>query len=894
MSYDCLRSRGSVATSRQVPLPPATYVPAAIVNQCPLAQGSLLAASTPSRRSAAMRSARCIASMVLLAALALVAAPTLAAERGLPGKPPALDDAGWVSLQQAIATSIGQQARLAGDASVAGAEGEANDQFGASVALYGDTALVGASADDVGSNFDQGSAYIYTRSGMAWTQQAKLLAADGGASDFFGRSVALDGDTALIGAAAGEGGAVYVFTRSSGSWTQQAKLIAADDTAYSFGRSITVSGDTALIGAFNNDALGADFNRGSVYVFTRSGTTWAQEAKLVAADGARNHFFGASLDLSGETALVGAPFDNSLLGFRRGSAYVFTRVGGTWVQQAKIVPATGEPYDQFGASVALSGDTALIGSEGDDVGGNSDQGAAYVFTGSGPAWVQQARLLATDGGERDRFGAAVALVDGIAMVGAAGDTVGGAASRGSAYMYTRVGAAWTQQARLLAADGAADDTFGSVLAISGDSLLVGAPGDDLVANANQGSAYLYTRVGTTWTPQVKLATGDGAGFDSFGDSVAIFGDTALVGAPFDDIGASTDRGAAYIFIRTDATWTMQAKLLASDGQSGERFGSSVALHGDTALVGAPLKFIGSNYAQGAAYVFVRSSGAWRQQARLVAADGSQEDLLGGAVALDGDTALVAARGEYVDVNLNRGAVYVHTRIGGTWTQQAKLVAGDGSQFADYGWSVALSGDTALVGAPRSTIGANSVQGAAYVFARSNEAWTQHAKLVAGDGTQSDQFGSAVAIDGDEALVGAPADGTGSAYVFHRGASSWTERAKLVAGDATSFARFGDSVALADGFALVGASADGVAHVFVRNCGTWTRQAKLLAHDGSAPGNPGASVALSDGTALVGARSTAGLPPWGNPGEGAAYVFTGISFDGVFCSGFEPAEVPVTP
>ena len=383
-------------------------------------------------------------------------------------------------------------------------------------------------------------------------------------------------------------------------------------------------------------------------------------------------------------------------------------------QQAQLVAADGVASDRFGSSVALSGDTALVGVPRDDTGTNVDQGSAYVFVRSGTMWTQQAKLVATDGVAADLFGDSVALSGDTALVGASVDDFAGV-GQGSAYVFVRSGTTWTQQAKLVAADGAPGDRFGFSVALSGDTALVGAPFDDIAPNASQGSAYVFVRSGTTWTQQAQLVAADGAAGDDFGFSVALGGDTALAGARLDDIGANGNQGSAYVFVRSGTTWTQQAQLVAADGAAGDDFGFSVALGGDTALAGARLDDIGANGNQGSAYVFVRSGTTWTQQAKLVAADGAAGDEFGVSVALFGDTALVGAQRDDIAANVNQGSAYVFVRSGTTWTQQAQLVAADGAAGDGVGAAVALSGDTALVGAPVDDIAANANQGSAYVF-----------------------------------------------------------------------------------------------------------------------------------------------------------------------------------
>ena len=564
---------------------------------------------------------------------------------------------------------------------------------------------------------DAGARYPVTIDPFITAQQAKLgpeVTGDGAAEDCFGYSVAISGDTALVGAyqdddKGSNSGSAYVFTRDGTTWSQQAKLIADDgEVGDWFGTSVALHGDTALVGAYRDDDDGND--SGSAYVFTRSDTNWIQQAKLTANDGAEMDYFGYSVALAGDTALVGAYADDDK-GSISGSAYVFTRSGSTWTQQAKLTAADGAAGDCFGWSVALSGDTALVGAYADDDNG-VNSGSAFVFTRDGTTWNQQAKLTAGESAAGDNFGTSVALSGDTVLIGAYKDDDKGTDS-GSAYVFTRDGTNWIQQAKLTADDGATYDYFGYSVALSGDTALVGAYQDDDKGD-NSGSAYVFTRSGTTWTQQAKLIANDGTASDWFGTSVALHGDTALVGAYGDD-DKGDNSGSAHVFTRDGTNWIQQAKLTASDGANYSYFGSAVALSDDTALVGA---YMAVN-AAGSAYVFTRDGTNWPQQAKLTAADGAAYDYFGRSVALSGGTALVGADGDD-DKGYDSGSAYVFTRDGTTWTQRAKLIADDGAKNDCFGWSVALSDDTALVGAYQddgldALGGAAADQGSAYVF-----------------------------------------------------------------------------------------------------------------------------------------------------------------------------------
>jgi len=770
-----------------------------------------------------------------------------------------------------------------------GAIGTGRLGYDVALSADGNTALIGGNYFNIGA----GAAWVFTRSGGTWAQQGGKLVGTGhvGEGEFahvgegeFGTSVALsgDGDTALIGGPADNGnvGAAWVFTRSGSTWAQQGeKLTGTGETgAGRFGRSVTLSadGETALIGGTRDNS-----NVGAAWVFTRSGSTWAQQGgKLTGTGESGQGEFGASVALSGDggTALIGGWSDNG----NEGAAWAFTRSGSTWAQQGeKLIGAGGVGGEgEFGTSVALSGDgdTALVGGPRD----NSDVGAAWVFTRSGGTWAQQGAKL-TGAGEtgEGRFGASVAL-------SANGDTalVGGPRDNsdvGAAWAFARSGSTWAQQGGKLVGGGETGaGEFGSSVALSadGNTALIGVPEDA----AATGGTWVLTRSGGVWSQQGSKLTGGEEDNSEFGVLVALSadGNTALVGGWNDD----GRKGAAWVFTRSGGVWSQQGPKLVGTGVSeGDGFGTSVALSadGNTALIGAP----GHEFRDGAAWIFTRSGTTWAQQGgKLTATGATGSPWFGYTVALsgDGNTALI---GGWLDDGW-KGAVWVFTRSGSTWAQQGeKLTPNDEDGEGMFGTNVTLSadGNTALIGGwnDDSEFGGNldySGKGAAWIFTRSGSTWAQQGpKLTPDDETGNGKFGTIVALSatGDTALIGAWNDdhSKGAAWVFTRSGSAWTQQGpKLTGGGETGEGRFGVAVALsADGdTALVGGLADngtrGAAWLFTRSGSTWAQQGpKLVPSDWAGEGEFGTNVALSaDGaTGLIGAWRD-------NSGTGAAWAF----------------------
>jgi len=379
-------------------------------------------------------------------------------------------------------------------------------------------------------------------------------------------------------------------------------------------------------------------------------------------------------------------------------------------------------------------------------------------------WTLRAELTASDGAGGDYLGRSVSLDGDTAVVGAAGSDVGGE-SQGAAYVFVRSGDTWTQQVKLVAPDGAPGDEFGFAAAISGDTIVVGARFAAIDGIDGHGAAYVFVRSGDTWTEQAKLSADDGAAYDEAGFSVAIDGDTVLVGAPF----ANASQGKAYAFTRTGTDWAYQATFVADDGAASDRFGLALAVDGDIAIAGSPSAQIGANGYQGAAYVFARSADTWSLKTKLTASDGAAFDEFGVSVALDAGTAVVGAH--YADVVFSgQGAAYAFFGDGDTWSEQGKLVSDDAFFGDEFGFSVAVAGDTAAVGALFADAGGTENEGEAYIFSRAGGVWSEAAKLFPDTATMGGEFGIGVAVQGDTAIVGAesaPVDGEfrGAAYVF---------------------------------------------------------------------------------------------------------------------------------
>ncbi len=446
----------------------------------------------------------------------------------------------------------------------------------------------------------------------------------------------------------------------------------------------------------------------------------------------------------------------------------------TNVTQQTYVKASNTGGDTFGFSVALYGDTLVVGAPDESssaTGVNGNQidnsamrsGAVYVFTRDSGVWNQQAYLKASNTGANDFFGHTVAISGDTIVVGAIGESsnatgVNGdefdnsADSAGSAYVFVRNAGVWSQQAYLKASNTNANDRFGSAVAISVDTIVIGASNESNT-EFGSGATYIFSRSVNTWSQQAYLKSTDNIGFtnlDHFGDKVAIFGDTVVIGAPFDSSNATgvngdqnnnlaVNSGSAYIFVNTAGSWNQQAYLKSSNSEADDQFGSSVSIDGDTIVIGAIREDSvatgvngdqsnNSANASGAVYVFVRNTGIWSQQAYLKASNPDTNNLFGDqfgtSVSIDGDSIVVGARweesnaigidGDGSDNSIRAsGAAYSFVRQGNNWVPEAYIKASNTQQTGDGDWfgtSVAMSGQTLVIGAPWEDSNATGING----------------------------------------------------------------------------------------------------------------------------------------------------------------------------------------
>lgn len=728
----------------------------------------------------------------------------------------------------------------------------------------------------VTSKDNQGNVLSTTQRNFTYeplTQEAYAKPSLNSGRSLFGRSVDIDGDTMVVGTqmdpnrkleiqngtnvSVGVGssgtGSAYVFRKISGSWVQEAYLKPIlSITGDYFGFATAISGDTIAVGAYadDRDATGVynvgdsvpstttTASAGSVYIFKRTGTTWEYQAYLKAPNAGASDIFGYTLDISGDYVVVGArDEDGGVGGVQNGSittddnsvssagaAYVYKRTGSLWAFQAYLKSPNPDASDTFSVSLSISGDVIVVGASAEDsnltgvsMGTTAsadntatNSGAAYVFRRSGNNWVQEAFLKGHSINNSDVFGSAVAVSGNTIVVGAygedsnvtgvlngtSGSTNNGLASSGAAYVfyYDTLSSTWAQQAYLKGSDTDSSDEFGAILAIDGDTIAVSAWEEDSnatgVSNGTSGSA---------------------------NDTV-------------------TDAGAVYVFKRTGSSWAQESYLKPAVTGIGYKFGTSIAISGNTIAVGEPYdrslaagitmgttaSSDNANNHVGSAYVFTRSGSNWTQEAYLKPSVKMSINNWGGTAAdLDGDTLVV---GNFSDMNTattitngstvtvpttiaqEHGSAYVFRRVSGTWVQEAYLKSPNSGTSDQFGVSVSISADTIVVGAngeDNSTAGIQNgslvtdnnsalTSGAAYVFTRTGSTWSFQSYLKPATVVAGDNCGRSVAVNVDTIAVACDLEDSSASGVVNGAAGGPTDTSAADSGAVYIYKRTGSS------------------------------------------------------------------------------------------------------
>lgn len=360
-------------------------------------------------------------------------------------------------------------------------------------------------------------------------------------------------------------------------WTEQVKLTASDgDTLGFFGQTLCIHNEGALIGSHGDDTFG--MFSGAAYVFKKTGNTWTETQKLYASDAEADDMFGMSVSADEEYALIGKPDTNS-----PGAVYVFKNMNGTWMQQQILTAADGEIWDEFGYAVSLDREYALIGSQFDD-----DIGSAYIFKRDGTLWTEEAKLTPSDGELNDCFGSSVSLQGNVAVIGALNHDD----STGAIYIFRRNGSVWTEEAILIGSDSQVQDRFGLSVDVQENTVIAGAR----LCNFDfKGAVYIFNYEEGTWREEQKLIPSDSHAGQSFGLSVALDNDCLFVGAP----GSTDNSGSAYVFTYNGTEFVETQKVIPSDPTLSSEFGFAVSVLGTTALIG---KYAEDDFT-GSAYVF---------------------------------------------------------------------------------------------------------------------------------------------------------------------------------------------------------------------------------------------------------------------------------------------------
>jgi hypothetical protein len=712
---------------------------------------------------------------------------------------------------------------------------------------------------------------------------------DGAEDDEFGKSVATDGTRLIVGAWGDNGyrGSAYIFIKQAGEWHYEDKLMVGNQSGSEwFGAGVQIQGDRAVISAER-----ADSAAGAVYVFERLAGKWTLQQRLVASNRIAGDAFGSHIALDGDRLLVGAAGDAGYTSYSgyAGYACVFEKQDGQWVESARLADPIGVAGDTFGYCVALEGDTAFISKPA------KTTGQVLVFTKQDNNWALSARLAGAAYG--DRFGHSIAVDNGVLVVGS-----NWAYSRkGKVQVFRGSGANWSQEAELVASDGAVPDWFGSCVAIEGSRILASA-----LFAYGIGQSYIFEYTGVGWNQKAILRSIQSGLQGLSGYSLALHGDDAYCGAPEAYYLSGDYAGMVHWFHKEAGVWPADSiPIHSGDGDVEQNFGQVIDFAGDLAVIGMPLDHTPWGPAAGSAYVFRHEGADWVIEAILEDVGPLGVEQFGAALDLDGDRLAVGVPEDGMfstvpgDLSIHRyGAVVLFRRsLAGTWTVESQVKATDGATDGftndQFGCSLSLKGDTLLVGAPLACAFSNWVAGspnpttgAGYVFQRNGATWAQQAKLLPPDSQRDTRAGTSVALESGRAYLGAIF--ASEVYSFVKTGEVWSEEATITHAPREGERMFGNSLALEDNTLVVGSlrsymSSGGEAWVFTRTTvgSPWQEAQVLESPDreidettgiGKKVTGFGEKVALANGLLVVSAVRD---NPRGHFGAGSVHLFREI-------------------
>jgi len=696
--------------------------------------------------------------------------------------------------------------------------GTASGGAGSSVAIHGDAALVAGTTGAVGA---------FRKVGGVWQRESILLPPT---TTYANPGVALAQDLAVV-SVGGFDVVVHTYVHD-GTWAETDSFVAHSNF-------VAVSGDTLLVGNV---------------VYVRADNTWTQQAVFDLDPG--EGVCGVAVD--GDVAAI----CTSVFGTGTSHVAFYARTAGTWAREQRM------DFDSPGPAIAVSGQTAIV----------SGPASIDAYVRDQGQWTHEGILDPLAFGA---VGGPVALEGDRAVVGSPGDSVFGFAFTGSVYAFERNNGVWTRSGHFTDEDITIQgEMLGSSVALSGDTVLAGAPGANTEGGTGAGNAHVFDLVGGTWEASATFDLGTEHLHEAFGKAVAATPSMVAIGAPLAPLPGQLVQGAIDVYSRTSGGWAFDTRVRAPAGAQG--FAASLAMSADTLATGA----IGDDGSNGV-YVFVHAGGSWTLQAHLDGGALEPDSNFAWSVALSGE---VLAAGEpgpltYVAQPTAHGRVRLFTRTGAVWSASGIVEAADGAAGDEFGRSVALDGSTLAIGSPHANLGIDDDAGAVYVYVANGSIWNQQAKIVAPIAGYRNGFGYAVALVGDTLVVGAADDDgvRGTAYVYVREGGAWNYQASLSV-TLPSASCYAQSVALSPGedLVLVGASQAwngpaGYAYAFRRDGASWAPAATWRS-----PGNEAVHDGFGQAVAFSGADALIGSPDYGSGGS----VFVAPMGMTIFADGFE--------
>ena len=651
------------------------------------------------------------------------------------------------------------------------------DRFGTSVSLRNDRAVIGAPFKTVDGKASAGEAFVFERSGDAWSFSEIITHDSLEAGDCFGWSVALSGDVSVIGAKLKDfedrenSGAAYVFEKTGDEWTKSL-TVQGSEAGGELGVAVSIYDDIIAVGAFKEDWTVED--SGAVHIIERIDGNWEETSILKGDPQDENDYFGCSVSVWRNRLVVGA-FSRDDLGSSAGAVFSFSKDPwtGKWKKDQTLYGSLTSANDQFGYSVALSNERLVVGANLEDPDGNVNAGAVFSFNCEHVHFYSSlsSSISSKSSSSSSRSSSSISSYSSSSSSRSSSSKSSSSSSKSSSSKSSSKSSSSSELPTYLSMDEVVEisgsltnqsfsnDAFGFSVADDGENIFVGAPGQDFSGAVDSGAAYVFSGSEGSWTETQALSSPNSEFEGGFGSVVKADDGWLLIGACSETVSGNAKAGRAYLYKNVSGEFVLDQEMTSPlDPSTDCKFAFSVDVRNDIIAVGEPSRSEGSLYNSGKVHLYVQDGGVWSLEQTLSSSIADVNNRFGSSVAVGADTVVIGEPNANDTGLYNCGAISIFKRTDGVWSQSALFKGSQDDSL--FGASVAVENDIVAVGAQMTTLDTHEQVGAVFVFELEEEEWVLTDTIYSPLASSGDEFGSSISIMEDVMFVGAPHAGDG--------------------------------------------------------------------------------------------------------------------------------------